>query len=260
MHDAGDYMYRVCVFDIDGVLNEAGKPVQEESIQAIEMLEEHGLKIFFASGKHPWYITGALIFSGLLREDTIVIGESGGHVFFPEKKESVLYTEYLEDVKKLKKIFYERQIFQHEFWEEPKETLFSLFPRESEKIPLFKRVLQEIIQEKNLNLYVIAHVDALDVLQNGLNKTVGLKVLCKYLHISLDEIIAFGDWLNDLEMLSCVGYPVAVANAVDTIKEVVQERGGYISQLEYGKGVFEAVDYLIENVLYNNSCDKFPKW
>ncbi len=241
--------YRLCVFDIDGVLNPAGEPVQRESIIALERLEEQKLRASYASGKHPWYITGGLVFSGLLRDDTVVIGEAGGHVFFPREKEQILYTKHLRDIKKLKKIFYEKQVFQHEFWEEPKETLFSIFPRKREKIPTFADALQEIIQEEKLKLYVVAHVDAIDAMQNGLSKQVGLEILCKHRNISLNEMIAFGDGINDLEMLSCVGYPVAVANAEEKIKEVVRERDGYISESKYGKGVLEAVDYIIENVL-----------
>jgi len=241
--------YRLCVFDIDGVLNPAGKPVQRESIRALHRLKEQKLQISYASGKHPWYITGGLVFSGLLENDTVVIGEAGGHVFFPQEKERVLYTKHLRDIKNLRKEFYEEQTFRHEFWEEPKETLFSIFPRKRGKIPYFAGVLHEIIKDENLKLYIITHVDAIDAMQEGLSKQVGLEVLRKRLTISLKEMIAFGDGLNDLEMLSCVGYPVAVANAEEKIKEIVREREGYISSRKYGKGVLEATDYIIENIL-----------
>ncbi|MBU7047185.1 MAG: HAD hydrolase family protein, partial [Theionarchaea archaeon] len=69
------------------------------------------------------------------------------------------------------------------------------------------------------------------------------------LNISLEEMIAFGDGMNDLEMLSCVGYPVAVGNAVERIKKVVENRGGYRANQEYGKGVLEAADHILETIL-----------
>ena len=240
--------YRLCVFDIDGVLNRAGEPVQKESIEALEKLEAQGLKISFASGKHPWYITGGLVFSGLLRKNTVVVGEAGGHVFFPQSKEFILYTKHIGDIKKLKEVFYEKYASTHEFWEEPKETLFSVFPKNLERIPQFTEILQKIIEQENLDLYVIPHTDAIDAMQDGLSKEVGLRVISEYLKIPLEEMVGFGDGMNDLEMLSCVGYPVAVANAVDEIKRIVIERGGYLARLECGEGVLEAVNYLIENV------------
>ncbi len=251
--------YKLCVFDIDGVLNPAREPVQKESIKALKKLEKHGLGISFASGKHPWYITGGLVFSGLLREDTVVIGESGGHVFFPHEMKYVLYTEHLEDVKKLRKIFYEKMVSQYKFWEEPKEALFTLFLRNREKISELAEKLEKIIQNEKLNLYVIRQVDAVDVMQKGLSKEVGLKVLCKQLDISPDEMIGFGDGRNDLEMLSYVGYPVAVANAVDEIKSLVEGRmtnegKGYISEANYGEGVLEAVNYLIKKKIITRNA------
>ena len=241
--------YRLCVFDIDGVLNPAGCPVQKEGIAGIEKLEEHGLEITFASGKHPWYITGGLVFSGLLRPDTIVVGESGGHVFFPREKERVLYIRFIDDIKKVKHHFFETLAPDYEVWEEPKETLFSLFPKKWEDIPHVSRDLETIIMREQLNLYVIAHVDAVDVMQNGLSKKTGLTVVAEHLGIQFEEMIGVGDGMNDLEMLSSVGYPVAVANADDRVKEIVRERGGYISEEKFGEGVLEAATHITRKIL-----------
>ncbi|MGC1121550.1 MAG: HAD family hydrolase [Candidatus Methanofastidiosia archaeon] len=241
--------YRLCVFDIDGVLNPAGCPVQKESIAGIKELEGRGLKISFASGKHPWYITGGLVFSGLLRPDTVIVGESGGHVFFPREKEKVLYTRHIDDIRKVRQHFFEIEGPRYEVWEEPKETLFSLFPRKWEDIPKVSQDLENIIETENLNLYVIAHVDAVDVMQNGLSKRTGLTVVTEHLGISFEEMIGVGDGMNDLEMLSCVGYPVAVANAHERIKEIVRERGGYISQEKFGEGVLEAAQHIARKIL-----------
>ncbi len=57
-----------------------------------------------------------------------------------------------------------------------------------------------------------------DVVPHGVNKATAIKVLADALHITMDEICAFGDSENDIEMLSCVGYPVVVANASPAAK------------------------------------------
>ena len=240
--------YNLCVFDIDGVLNPAGEPVQPESIAALNILESHGLKISFASGKHPWYITGGLIFSGLLREDTIIVGESGGHVFFPHQKRSLLYTEYLPDIKTLRNLFLKSELMEA-CWEEPKETLFSLFPRDRSDVKKVAALMNELITDHDLHLYVITHVDAVDALQKGLSKKRGLSILSESLGMSPHEMIAFGDGMNDVEMLSTVGFPVAVANAEPPIKAIVKKRKGYIASKKYGRGVLEAVTYITEHLL-----------
>ncbi len=55
------------------------------------------------------------------------------------------------------------------------------------------------------------------------NKANGLKKLCKYLNINMEDVIAFGDGENDIEMLSEVGLGVAMGNAIYKAKEVAKE-------------------------------------
>lgn len=51
-------------------------------------------------------------------------------------------------------------------------------------------------------------------------KYCALEQLCRYVHISTDQILAFGDDYNDMEMLAGCGVGVAVENAVSSVKEV----------------------------------------
>lgn len=57
-----------------------------------------------------------------------------------------------------------------------------------------------------------------DVVPHGVNKATAIKALADALHITMDEICAFGDSENDIEMLEAVGYPVVVANASPAAK------------------------------------------
>jgi Cof subfamily protein (haloacid dehalogenase superfamily) len=47
----------------------------------------------------------------------------------------------------------------------------------------------------------------------GVNKAAALAELCEELGVESDDVIAFGDFLNDLPMLAWAGHSVAVANA-----------------------------------------------
>lgn len=51
-------------------------------------------------------------------------------------------------------------------------------------------------------------------------KWCGIKALSEYSCVSIEEIAAFGDDFNDLEMLKNCGIGVAVANAIDEVKSV----------------------------------------
>lgn len=50
-----------------------------------------------------------------------------------------------------------------------------------------------------------------------------VKFLCQYLDADIQHTYGIGDNLNDLDMLSQVHYSIAVANAVDELKKVVND-------------------------------------
>lgn len=54
----------------------------------------------------------------------------------------------------------------------------------------------------------------------GISKATGIVELCNILNISLDEVLAIGDNMNDYEMLKLVPNSGAVSNAVDAVKGV----------------------------------------
>ncbi len=57
-----------------------------------------------------------------------------------------------------------------------------------------------------------------EIYAKGCTKATGIQDLLQILHIDKKDSICFGDGLNDLEMFQTVGYPVAMGNAVDTLK------------------------------------------
>lgn len=62
----------------------------------------------------------------------------------------------------------------------------------------------------------------IDLTAQGVNKGVALKALADRWDIQREEIVAIGDQAIDLEMLQYAGLPVAMENAVDTIKKAAQ--------------------------------------
>jgi hypothetical protein len=58
----------------------------------------------------------------------------------------------------------------------------------------------------------------LEIMPPGVTKAEGLRRLCGHLGIPLDAVVAVGDSLNDLEMLTEAGVGVAVANAREAVK------------------------------------------
>ncbi len=64
-----------------------------------------------------------------------------------------------------------------------------------------------------------------EVLDPCVNKGNGLKKLCEFLSVPLEEVIAFGDGDNDTEFIKIAGRGVAMKNARDSLKKVADEVG-----------------------------------
>lgn len=81
----------------------------------------------------------------------------------------------------------------------------------------------------------------IEVMPGGVNKATALESICERLGIESDEVIAFGDGMNDIPMIRWAGLGVAVGNAPDAVKKaatVVATKNGPDGVLEVLRGVF----------------------
>ena len=64
---------------------------------------------------------------------------------------------------------------------------------------------------------------SLDLNPVGVNKGSGINEVLKVLGMDKNDAYAFGDGLNDLEMMASVGHPIAMGNAFPEVKELCEE-------------------------------------
>ncbi len=79
------------------------------------------------------------------------------------------------------------------------------------------------------------------VLEDVSNKGEAIRSLSDELNVSLDKIAFVGDDLVDIRAMKLVGFPIAVANAVDEVKQ----RAKYITEKQGGFGAVREVCELI---------------
>ena len=72
----------------------------------------------------------------------------------------------------------------------------------------------------------VSGLDSLDIGPAGSDKAVGVRRLAKQLGIGRKDVVAFGDNLNDLELLRWAGRGVAMANADPSTLAVADEVTG----------------------------------
>ena len=112
-----------------------------------------------------------------------------------------------------------------------------LVARDREKL---ERLQNDI--RNNFNVHTsFSHTNFLEVLASGINKGTALEWLCNKKGISREEIIAFGDNYNDIEMIEYAGIGVAVGNAEESVKKSAD----YVCLTNYEDGVGRFLkDYL----------------
>lgn len=68
----------------------------------------------------------------------------------------------------------------------------------------------------------LSGADWVDLMQTGMNKGVAIAALCDSLRIQPADCMAFGDYLNDLELLEAVGESYAMANGHERLKHAAK--------------------------------------
>ena len=75
-------------------------------------------------------------------------------------------------------------------------------------------------QFPQLKFPMFAGKEGADVVEIEASKAEGLKRLCAYFNVPLRDTVAFGDSMNDYEILMEAGTGVAMGNSVPKLKEI----------------------------------------
>lgn len=111
-------------------------------------------------------------------------------------------------------------------------TIMLIYPNESQINQLtnkFKSYLPDSIQIRNWGPPFFI----LEVMRKGMNKAAALKKVADFYQIQKENIIAFGDENNDIEMIDYAGIGVAMENASDELKKVAN----YVTDTNDNEGV-----------------------
>lgn len=82
----------------------------------------------------------------------------------------------------------------------------------------------------------------LEITKSGVSKGKALEILCKKLDISLTETAAFGDSLNDLDIIKAAGNGIAMENAALEVKDVAD----YVTGTNDACGIAEFIERLLK--------------
>lgn len=82
----------------------------------------------------------------------------------------------------------------------------------------FKKAFHFLKSIDGIN-FTCSEAGLLDIIPAGVNKGMGVKQLRRILGLKKEEVCVFGDYTNDLPMFAEAGFPIAMKNALDELKE-----------------------------------------
>jgi len=232
--------YKIVFLDIDGTILNTKQEIPTSTKEAVNQLKEKGIDVVIATGRSPYHaksIADELNVDSFVTFNGSFIVYKGKTVFKRPLSLEDLGTLYDLSLSKGHSLTY---LGEKEYYTSVEndphmlECLNSLHYIIPEEKPLFWK--ENDIFQVHLNCldgeekpyvqsipgfsFVRWHRTSLDVMPQNSSKAAGIEELLKYLHLSKEEAVAFGDGLNDKEMISYVGMGVAMGNAHEELKSL----------------------------------------
>lgn len=220
--------YLAFATDYDGTLAHHGV-VDGETVDALRRLKASGRKLILVTGRQIDDL--ARVFPELPLFD-LVVGENGALIYRPERRETRRLADpppssFVEELRR-------RGV-------EPLAVGQVVVATEQPN----EHVVIDVIREGGLELQVIFNKGSVMVLPSSVNKATGLRAALEELALSPHNVVGVGDAENDHAFLSLCECGVAVANALDSLKQ----HADHVTDGRASDGVRELIEALIANDL-----------
>lgn len=248
-------------FDIDGTLWDEKFQIPDSTKKAFGMLRENGHLTFICTGRTRSYIQDERLLS--LGFDGIVAGcgtyiEKDGKVIFYKKIEPELLKRTLEYLKPYRYplVFEGRNhlyVDAEAFADDPfLQVLQSSVPEhilpiwENEEaleasklsIDIRGRECREVLEKLSDEFDIIYHgTDFVELVPKGFSKATGIACACEKLGIAHEDTYAFGDSMNDYDMIHYVQNGIVMGNGLEEVKAIAD----YVTSELHKDGIFNGL-------------------
>lgn len=246
--------YKLLVVDIDGTILDTNNSISDIDKQALNKVVDSGIPVALSTGRvvqaslrflkqlelggYHMFFDGALVYSPEKNEEVYVdsisaeiIGEmiefsrkilldfdlySITH-FFAERESRA--TEIRRDFFKLDATIVDFREIQHKE-RFIKGTLVVSTAEEKQKARNFIDHFSDRLNFSWTKTPAYPDVDFINIIANDVSKGKALRALTSFMGISMDEVAAIGDGMNDIPLLTSSGLAIAMANAPDEVKAI----------------------------------------
>lgn len=232
-------MTKIVFFDIDDTLLDEQKELPASTKAAVRQLQKQGIYTAIATGRAPFMtyplleelnIHSYICFNGqfVVFENEVIYKNPIDRDVLQKIDETARECEhplvYLNETTMKANVKHNELI---------KESLGSLKLAHPEFDPDFyknKNIYQALLFTKEKNeerffagfddvTFIRWHESSVDIVPKGGSKAEGIKQMIDRLGFAMEDVIAFGDGMNDIEMLQEVGIGIAMGNAWQVVKD-----------------------------------------
>lgn len=234
---------KIVFTDIDGTLfSHTQHKVPESAIDAIEQLQDKGIKVFLCSGRNFYLIRKSGILSIINPDGMVTMNGSnaiiGGNIIYKYPIPSSVVDKMIKFAKRLKfgltlieeseghiNMIDERVISAHEKYgtrfPQPR-TFPDHYDRTVYQMIAFCDEFEESLFLPHLENCKSARWDefAVDIMLKDSDKSKGILSVLEYLGLSPEQAMTLGDAANDIEMTLFAGIGVCMGNGINSLKAV----------------------------------------
>ena len=254
---------KAVVIDLDGTLLSSNKKISRRSLKAIEILIKNHIPLIIASARPPRtvkYLLPEEIYSSAIKvyyNGAMIVSEQLGinlH-FAIDSVISSLILDYLIKNEEnqwlsiqVEDKWYSYKDLNYQSIMKVKSNPVTITLDEFRKMQPTKMLLSNLNSLESLNSLFgnrtnIIHTDSnqlTQIMRKNISKEYAVNVISDKLGISLNSIVVFGDDLNDLGLFKMCGYPVAMGNAVEELKNLAKD----ITETNDNDGVAKVLEVL----------------
>ncbi len=242
---------KLLISDLDGTLLEKDHSISHEVFELVKKIENLGVLFSIATGRA---LSAAKDYIEKLNLTTPVILFNGARIYDPvQNKYIVQYFLSKKAVELALKVINSNRNLTAAFFVNEEVYMYNVGPNAATYLirdALTYRSVDDLRFVENLNITKIVFAsypynlskleielpeffeqqadvvrsedDLLEILPRSINKGSALKKLCELLKITLDEVIAMGDSMNDFQMIKTSGIGIAVGKASDELKKAAK--------------------------------------
>ncbi len=249
-------------FDIDGTLWDRQNVIPESTKKGIEELHKNGHQLFLCSGRSRIMIKGdhlhALGFDGILAGCGTYVEYKGEVKLAVELEPQVLRNAiYLLQsykmpilIEGINELYMDDDLIKTEYgsylkklleeWAYPLDGNDDVWRGSKISTLIREAAYHEVIEKLEADYDILDHGGLImELVPKGFSKASGIQFVCELLGIDQADTYAFGDGINDCEMLRYVAHGIAMGNGSDAAKQAAD----YVTTDIHDDGIYNALKH-----------------